>query len=88
MSVSFKRSELLRAHGDGVDLLLRAYATDEVIAEASNEVTDFRQSSTVTEESYSRILWEQSLRCGVLLQQTFEVPLHRWKTSGDAGTNP
>lgn len=56
MSVDSKQSKMLRSYGDVVNFLLPAYATDEVIAEAYNDVVIFRQSSAMAEAIYSRML--------------------------------
>lgn len=66
MTVDSKRSEMLRTYGDVVNFLLQKYATDEVIAEAYNDVVNFRQSSATTKKTYSRMLWDKALRCGTV----------------------
>ena len=58
--------ELLRTYPQVVNVLLRTYATDEVISEAVGDVTSFRQSSNMTEEVYSNHLWDKALRCGTV----------------------
>ena len=50
MAVDAEQRELLETYAEVVKFLLRTYATDEVISEAVNDVTSFRQSSNMTEE--------------------------------------
>lgn len=66
MAVDFKRSEMLRTHRYVVSFLLQTYATDEAIAEAGIHVVNFRQTSAMTEETYSRMLLDKALRCGIV----------------------
>ena len=53
MAVDAEQRELLETYAEVVDLLLRTYATDEVISEAVGDVTSFCQSSNMTQEVYS-----------------------------------
>ena len=66
MAVDVERRELLRTYPQVVNFLLRTYTTDEVISEAVGDVTSFRQSSNMTEEFYSKHLWDKALRCGTV----------------------
>ena len=56
--------EVLSSYPEVVNYLLRTYATNEVIAEAYAEVTNFLQSSRMSETEYGDRLWEKALRCG------------------------
>ena len=56
MAVDVERGELLWTYSQVVNVLLRTYATEEVISEAVGDVTSFRQSSNMTEEVYSNHL--------------------------------
>ena len=66
MAVDAEQRELLETYAEVVNLLLRTYATDEVISEAVGDVTSFRQSANMTEELYSNQLWDKALRCGTV----------------------
>lgn len=67
MAVDSKRSEGLRTYGDAVNVLLRACATDEVIAKASNDVANLLQSFAMAKKTYCRKLWDKSLHCKTVL---------------------
>lgn len=56
MAANSKLFELLQAHGDVVNFLLRVYATDEVIAKAYRDVSSIRQIFAMTKEIYLRLL--------------------------------
>ena len=66
MAVDAEQRELLETYAEVVNFLLRTYATDEVLSEAVDDVTSFRQSSNMTEEVYSNQLWGKALRCGTV----------------------
>ena len=63
MAVDVEQEDLLRTYPQVVNFLLRTYATDEIIAEAYSDVMSFKQTSAMTEEQYSNLLWERALRC-------------------------
>lgn len=66
MAADSKRSAMLRTYGDVMSFLLRAYEMNEAIAECYNGVFSFRQSFTMTEETHSQMLRDNSLRCGAV----------------------
>lgn len=45
-----------------VDFLLRMYATNEVVVEASTDGVTLRQGSNMTEKSYSNDLWDKAFQ--------------------------
>lgn len=47
---------MLHTYADVMNFLLRTYATDAIIAEASSDVVNFRQSPAMTKEAYTRML--------------------------------
>ena len=57
---------MLETYAEVVYVLLRTYATDEVTSEAVSDVTSFRQGSNMTEEMFSKHLWDKLLRCGTI----------------------
>lgn len=67
MATNFKRSEKLCTYEDVVNYLIQTYETYEVITEAYNDVVSLRQSSAITEQTYSRALWDKVLRCWTVL---------------------
>ena len=66
IAVDAEQCELLETYAEVVNFLLRTSATDEGISEAVGDVTSFRQSSNMTEEVYSNLLWDKALRCRTL----------------------
>ena len=58
--------ELLTSYREVVNCLLEKYATDEVIAEAYTDVTNFRQGSAVHESAFGQSLWDKTARCGIV----------------------
>ena len=66
MAVDVERQQLLRTYPQVVNVLLRPYATDEVVSEAVGDVTSFHQISNMTEEVYSNSLWDKALRCSTI----------------------
>ena len=66
MAVDSEQRDMLESYEEVFNFLLRTYATDEIIAEAYTKVVSFRQSSNMTEESYSNQLWDRALRCGTV----------------------
>lgn len=66
MAIDAKHRELLTSYPQVVNFLIRNYATDEVIAEAYNEVINCKQAATMTELRYSQLLWDKALRCGTV----------------------
>ena len=66
MTFDAEQHELLETYSEVVNVLLRTYATDEVISKAVGDVTSFRQSSNMTEETYSNQLWDKALRRGTV----------------------
>ena len=66
MAVDAKHRELLTSYPQVVNFLIRNYATDEVIAEAYNEVIGCKQVATMNELRYSQLLWDKALRCGTV----------------------
>ena len=59
-----RRDEVLSSYPEVVNYLLRTYATNEVMAEAYADVTNFLQSSGMSETEYGDRLWRKALRCG------------------------
>ena len=66
MADDVERRELLRTYQQVVNVLLRTYATEEVISEATGGLNSFRQSSNMTEEVYSNHLWDKALCCSTV----------------------
>lgn len=54
---------MLRSHGNEVNFVPRAYATGEDIAKAYNDVFIFSKISAMTSKIYSRMVWDEALRC-------------------------
>lgn len=69
----FKRSELLRTYENVVSFLLQSRATDEVIAEAYNDIVKSCQNSAMREKTYYRTLRDKVFRCGIVFSD------RRWK---------
>ena len=63
-AVDGHRDEVLSSYPEVVNYLLRTYATDEIIAEAYSEVTNYIQSTGMSEMEYGDRLWRKALRCG------------------------
>ena len=66
LAVDEEGQELLTSYKDVVNCLLENYATDEVIAEAYTDVTNFRQGSAVHETAFGQSLWDKTARCGTV----------------------
>lgn len=84
-----ERSEMLRTYWYAMNFLLRFCATNMVIAETYKDVVNFCQSCAMTDDTYSRMLWDRSLLLrNLVFRQSAEVPLHRQTTSRNAATYP
>ena len=66
MSVDADREEMLTSYPELVNFMLETYATDDVIAEAVEDVESMRQSTGMTEQEFSNELWKRALRCGTV----------------------
>ena len=58
-----RRDEVLSSYPEVFNYLLRTYATNEVITEAYAEVTNFLQSSGMSETEYGDPFWRKALCC-------------------------
>ena len=64
LAVDEEDQELLTSYKEVVKCLLENYATDEIIAEAYTDVTNFRQGPAVHESAFGQSLWDKTARCG------------------------
>lgn len=53
-----------------MNCLLAGYATSNKTAEADAEITNFQQSEHTLAARYLEALWEKSLRCGLVYEET------------------
>ena len=66
MEVDAEQRKRLETYPEVVNFVLRTYTSVEVISEAVEDVTSFRQSSNMTEEVYNNHLWDKALRFAIV----------------------
>ena len=66
LTIDEEYQELLTSYEEVVNCILENYATDEVIARAHTDVTNFRQGSAVHESAFGQSLWDKTAPYGTV----------------------